>query len=554
MVGIETNRCLECPEASRLVDTVGHTHVPLQPRLHAALSTNAASRIECAAAAAATFYHNHDDKLQLCDFKPPAPPARLQAYVPREWTATNEAKANVKRILANPTQFERIDCSRSTLAALVSNGTQSFVFVDAELWGDESRVLVVRPAQYYAATDADTTTAQFCTANDPDATPAQFFAEKITLIKHAPLLLQALNKYAPRARYLRELLKLEAEQPANLKRSEAAVRAASFWAKNNEIEFNKTRVTLQPEIVSYRIVVYQCKEELAAWHAGGEKDGYRKFLRETTALLQNMTRKFLISWHVQIDTIDDCLNTTQLKYKLQKLVVTAGTYRLLGVVAAGAGVREAARFLALHNVALVSYGVQPPPLVREDALSVGARTVDIARALAMVLTACGWRRVALLSEDTLAATEVTKALNAEGFVMRKVALPSDNATLLNVLQALQSANARVFVVNAGSAGAARALAMGTELKLTRAEKYAWVAREWAEPYSPPLQLLALRSGPRSAQEADIPIMARLWPNNTWPVHAAPLTEALVTLALGFQRLLETHPELRFDPRAKGNLK
>lgn len=499
MVGFEPSSELGCRTARPFGPLGGNATAPVAARLHAALSRAAQRSTLCQAAARPAFYRN-ESALGSCDF-----PAGGGAPLPAPAVADSDARLRLAERLRDRTD-------------------SSFLFEDAELWDDEPRVVPARRDPQSA----------------PAPAPALLAGERDLLAKYAPWLLRALHRYEPSRAQLRELLAREAalrlREPA-LGVGAAAARAAGELARTGGDAFRDMRkaFSLAPHTERYRVLVYLCLQG-KPWPA----PGYRAFAAAALDTLQRDT----LPQHVdlQLESVHvDCRSKRDLSASLVEVLTQRGAYRVLGAAVCGAGVPQAAQLEAGAGLALVSYDVQPE-LAQVPSAAPGTRA--LAGALRAALAACGWRRAALLSEDTPAGHALEAALeaalgDAEG-ELRAEPLARGRDALERQLRSLTTEYyARVFVLNAGAAAARDALELAAQLELTPERGYAWLAREWEGPEPPPLTLLAPRPGP-----APEPV-PELWGARP-PARAGPLMLALRTLALGFTELFARNEELRYD--------
>lgn len=494
VAGFEFNENIGCRTRRLFSGVGGAPPVPLKLYRHAALSAAAVNRTACLAAIHPGFFKDMRE-MKACGF-------------------TTGAEIE---------QAPATAADRTELVARLRNDTRpySFRFHDAELWGDEPRVLVESGFK----------------------DPALLVTERARLVMNGPWLLQAMRMHKPSASFLNELLQQERGSVAS---SETAVQAATEWAAANEMQFETMVAATEPHSEMYRVLVYDCMWEDQDWAQSPAVDEFTALLMNITDELEDATRSHQMG--IQLEPVSvDCLSRSEVWTFLDSTLTKPGAHRLLGAVAMGAGVPEAAEKAGSNGVPLVSYDTQ----AAHAALEAGARVDALVQTLRSLLAACGWRRIALLTEETQAAEELAKALDAVGPV-RHAKLSRTDPELRATLLALRSEDARVFVLNAGTKGAERALVLAAKEGLTAG--YAWIAREWVWVKPPPLlPLLALRGTPRDASEGGSRLLAKRWPTGRWPARAAPLADALSMLILGFVQLFDEHEELRYDHRTNNSL-
>lgn len=440
---------------------------------------------------------------------------------------------------------------RKSLLQMLRTSSQSFLFIDYDLWIDYPNINKVKlpscvPRKGYKCLMGPNTV-------------AMRIADVSLLKLYAPRLLQLAYNFKPSLKSLREILETESDIPPdkNPRRSEQEKKsnyirqAACAWARNNSNIIDKWVQKYYEQ--TYEIAIFHCTDD-------PDLKKYRKLINILNDDL-NQTKNRYLSLKL---TLYDA-NCSDENYLLQQLVTRLTTEvvgELMGVVIGGLkGIKTATEAFSWANLPIISYqdnsfNQNLPGFIWKTARP----PYSVAIAFHHFIRKMNWTRVAVISENTSTAEEfVDHLINFKDIVLHNYIIPRyiTRQSAEDLLKEVQNAKARIMLVNTNAENAVAILSAAEDLRMNTLNDFAWIIRErLPDNYTLGIKHFTISTFCHSGK--DLPKFEgrpdlrdkidKWWPNRTWPAQAVPLTDAVLTLLNGFKSVMFKYPQLWNDVR------
>lgn len=430
----------------------------------------------------------------------------------------------------------------AALRRFLRNDSASFLFLDYDIWasGDTSdtRVRTVQPPPCPTRSRSTSPTTTCPSMLDP--TSAIFVADTIILAQTARMIYKSLVLLEPHPTDLREVLDLESNglQPEE---------AACSWAFNHKERFDSWTNTSEEDLWAF---VLFCKDE------PNEKE-YLKVMSKINILIRNT-----LLLRFKLDTPIDCKDGNSINLQMAPWKSRLKWTQIIGVIAVGDSVAAAASSFENAETQLIIYDVPGAVRLNDAAWTVAGRALQLASAIIDFIIQQNWKRIAIISEETSIAAEVTSILiSNNSIVFDKLNLTdTTNKGIKDVLTKIETNDARIVFVNARASITATVLCEAAKRGLTSDTKYAWLAREWRVPISckkgsTPMRPITISYWWRGGDDNVTLIggdkklrdsISETLGGKTWPLMAAPLADAMLLLAHGVNASLHEFPDQRYD--------
>lgn len=441
---------------------------------------------------------------------------------------------------------------RSILHRVLNQNTTSVIFIDYDLWSQNSvGVRALQPPP--CVTDTACTDAL-------DSTIAVQVSDLDYFRHYAPIIDHTIRKWKPNATQLRQLLDFEAETKSTVNDT---VEVACAWVLNNSKQIEEwVNVT---DIRIPQITKLFCKDE----------PDFKEYTyisnvvkREKVTPEKNITN---IEWVIKIINCSDANaignaienRSRHLDYLFLAGVIAMGGH---GALASENGAEKARHFqtqLALFGLPSAATRLAPATTAATG------RHNSLALALRRFLALQNWKRIALISETTVLAKDFSNALLADGeLVNMEEKLESLNhSNVRNALQKLIAVDARVFVVNTGAHGAGLIACVAHSLQIT-GSNHVWIVREWDPRYwekyceAKKMRVFSLSyawrgSAGLTSQQNETKILGERraelraifderYKDRAWPLYASAFADAQLALVYALSTALEHNPSLLYN--------
>ncbi|XP_047987416.1 uncharacterized protein LOC125227206 [Leguminivora glycinivorella] len=378
------------------------------------------------------------------------------------------------------------------------------------------------------------------------------------LLYFAPAVLNLAYRFQPPASMLRRVLdnnrKLGIDTAAckTIVESKNSQDLARSW-----ITCNDKFCDLKPEVF-----IYVCEAEE---NKDKRYDTIRRIVKNHWLNITNRS-SILELRYVEIN----CSLTDVVRGDLENFMTNYEYVSVRGVVAMGSAGASSLPKFARESAKVPLVLVAPPPSGVElaSARITAASAAALAAAVRALLADCKWRRVALLREEGRCdvwkrSLGVAEALNEQDLVVYQDIVQAHNVT--GTLDALQTHDARIVVIDASAGTAWIVLATAEKRGLTMEAGFVWIVigaagdtsnSDWL-PTTSEFSYFTVSGGWRGGQAPN-----SLLPSSTlrdaldnefprWPPHTSALVDAILLMLEGTTRLEERHPELRDDPHRPG---
>lgn len=250
--------------------------------------------------------------------------------------------------------------------------------------------------------------------------------------------------------------------------------------------------------------------------------------------------------YIDIEFVN-CRDPTALVDKINGWRLNGILRNIVGVVAPAEVAEKAAPLATKVYRPLLAY----TPGTRGVCSATG-RVEHLARALRRLLAACHWRRVGVVAEQSPFAERVAGALAVAGPQVRVASAHEAREAVVE----LHELDARVLVVLGSATTVKHALVEAYRRNLTAARGYAWIVSEYATvfesnetlppevagsllPLSVSFQYRGSHASPAGASELRT-YLEDQWHNIPWSRHLTALVDSLITVGVGFARLIERY--------------
>lgn len=448
------------------------------------------------------------------------------------------------RVHATGIRLHVVPIERAALHSVLNNNTASIIFIDYELWSANSlgvRALQAPPC----VTDTN------CT-DSLDSVIAMQVIDLNYLRNYAPLIEHTIRKFKPNANQLRQLLDLEAK-------TNDTVEVACAWAFKNLEQIEEWAIVT--DIRKPVIIKVMCKNDT-------------DHLLSEYAKVSNLVKREIVKSWENLPNITwfqeriNCSDANAIGSMIEDRSRRPDHLFLAGVVAMG-GVGASASEIGAENARgfqtqLALFGMPSAATHLEPATTAATgRHSGLALAIRRFLALHGWKRIAIISEESVLANDFSAALLADKtLIQRHEKLDSTNVR--NALERLIAVNARVFVVNTGASAAGLIACAAHSLQITGAN-HAWIFREW-DPSSceeaTNMRVFTLSYAWRGSagltpQQNETKILGerraklrasldREWKNRSWPLHASAFADALLALVHGLSTAVNHNPSLLYN--------
>ncbi|CAH0584071.1 unnamed protein product [Chrysodeixis includens] len=411
---------------------------------------------------------------------------------------------------------------RATLTRFIRTANHSFLFIDYSFWHWEPNVCKL-----------------FCLPLESESTcPKELLQDPVTPINFADVNLWESNEenfidmelpFLVSSLSLKTILEQEGK-------SMSIEESACAWVVDTT---SKTSLLRNTQI--YEPLVFFCEDD-------PDTVEYSKTLNFVQYYLFSLYKQnFVLSrWVIVVkEQLINCSDPNSLIKNIYQLSHGINKVSVVGVIAAGeVGVANAASLvsnfhwplLLVDTVPVLPFGYTNGPAAM---WRVSGRPRHLALALQRFVHDSGWTRLAVLSQPTpLAAELYAEIRDGATFTHREYQIPT-RPTIReaeNYLHLL-STKVRVVFVNADTETAVVIMAAAIKLKMSFAEGYVWIFREWpvATAKTTVLTVSFWARGVMSAPEWLQPVLRKmrtLWPNQVWPARALAFVDALLSLAIG----------------------
>lgn len=450
-----------------------------------------------------------------------------------------------KRAKATGVSLQVVPTDRATLHRILNNTTTSVTFIDYEVWSENSAsVRVLQPPPCLADTEC----------NDAlDSTIAIQVSDLDYFRHYAPLIDHTIRKLKPNANQLRQLLDLEVE-------TNNTVEASCAWALNNSEQIKKWVIVT--DIRRPVITKLICKDD----------PDYEDYAAIGNQVKTEISRAEMnipnITWYQ--DPIN-CSDANAVGHVIEDRSRHPGYLFLAGVAAMGgegASASEIGAVNARHfQTQLALFGMPSAATHLAPATTaVTGRHNGLALAVRRFLSLHGWKRIAIISEKTVLASDFSDALLANrAFVHKEEKLDVvDPSNVRSALEKFVEVDARVFVINAGARSAGVIACAAHSLELTDAN-HVWIFREWDPRYcteAKNMRVLSLSYAWRgraglTPQQNETKILGEkranlrasldeLWKDRAWPLHASAFADSLLVLVHALSTALKHNPSLLYN--------
>lgn len=466
-------------------------------------------------------------------------------------TALNGTSAVVAELetRANATgiKLHVIPVNRATLRHVLNDVTVSVIFIDYELWS--ANIIGVRALQPPpCGTDTDCKDAL-------DSTIAMQVSDLEHLRNYAPLIDHTIRNLKPNVTQLRQLLELEVE-------NNNIVEVTCAWTLNNLEQIKEWGMVT--DIRSLEMTNLICNDDKHYY--------YKEYANVMDLVLKEIvTSEEKIPGITWYRDLINCNDANAIGNVIEERSRHPGYLFLAGVAALGGAGGSASKIgadQARHfQVQLALFGV-PSAATRlgPATTAVTGRQNGLALAIRRFLALHGWKRIAIISENTVLASDFSTALLADRALVHK----QENLDLINssnvrnALEKLIAMDARVFVVNAEARAAGFIACAAHSLKITDAN-HAWIFREWDPKFcenATNMRVFSLSYAWRghaglTPQQNENQILGerranlrasldREWKDRAWPLHASAIVDATLALVHALSTALKHNPSLLYN--------
>ncbi|CAH0584072.1 unnamed protein product [Chrysodeixis includens] len=412
---------------------------------------------------------------------------------------------------------------RATLTRFIRTANHSFLFIDYSFWHWEPNVCKL-----------------FCFPLESESVcPKELLQDPVTPINFADVKLWKSNELTfihMKVPFLITTLSLKTilEQEGKSMNIEES---ACAWVEGTSFQTSAIHDLME---TSNQPLVFYCEDD-------PDISEYSKAL--------NFVQYYLYSFYKQYynftlviaveEQLINCSDPNSLIKNIYELSQDINKLSVMGVIAAGeVGVASASSLVSSLVVPLLLVDTVPTvPLSHANGPAamwrVSGRPRHLALALQRFVHDSGWTRLAVLSQPTpLAAELYAEIKDGATFTHREYQIPT-RPTIREAEDFLHSLSTKVRVVfvNADTKSSAVIMAAAIKLKMSFAEGYVWIFREWPVPAANTTVLTVsfwardVMSEPEWLQPLLLNLQT-LWPNQVWPARALAFIDALLSLAIG----------------------
>ncbi|CAK1544260.1 unnamed protein product [Leptosia nina] len=425
------------------------------------------------------------------------------------------------------------------------NRSERFLFIDEDLWNLDPDIVSLDPPPC--------TKGSIECSNDLDTITTIRIGDGRIVKEYAPPIYTWINQFSPKEKDIKNVLEYESNSFKNVSNIEEA---ACAWALDHKTDFEewfqKDRKRNDPLI--YRLDVYLCQDDpYNALYEKVMKIIGQDYFTQTTKDVNYKTELYY--------SLINCSDNHELRWAIsRKRKDAAGTITW----AWNAGVLEASNAAQFTEVPLMLAGPASDSVLGRATYTASGKMSDLAQAYRYFLSLCKWKRIAILSDETVYSENFAKAIVRDGNLNYAQAVIT-NETVLTEMKKIKQRDARIFIVNTSCKMSKEILLIASNL-FTPLEKYVWIVRDWCilkDNFSlNGLTHFTIESSRRGGYNFTGSVDLRLkleknvflWRNTTVSPGISQLTDAILMLTHGFDAYHKTDLSNRYDLHGSGTAK
>ncbi|KAF9787625.1 hypothetical protein SFRURICE_001677 [Spodoptera frugiperda] len=339
----------------------------------------------------------------------------------------------------------------------------SFLFLDFDIWSGEPGVRAIEPppCMYGGSTSC---------VRELDSAISLRVADVEKLQVYAPLLFMFVHDFDPPPEALRYILEKEASG-TNIEE------AACAWVDKKKVHYYNHTNREKYSTINNTVVIYMCDYYGVS---------YDNLFKDVNRFLEKQQMNIgLYRFYV------NCSDNYDMSQRLSDLTGLMIINRMLGVVSlAPDGALQTSAVAAANKVPLLLVDVAPD-VAPEDSCSAAAGTTwwvagsprHLARALAHFVLAAGWKRLAVISDDTLLAQQYNAAVKLNTTIVSREFHVNTGLTdndIHRTLDDLRATKARIIFINANAGSATAIFEAAVQRRMTFSKGFIWIMRDWEQ--------------------------------------------------------------------------